>query len=301
MKAGDRTWVAAAALLCLAVGFVAATGPVRSIGTLQLGPERWYAAAIGAVVAAGVGLLAWSRLRRLRACRHAGRLVVVAALAMLGATAAAATTTATSDRATTVDVSGEAGTDTGGASAPAVGAPADGLGQRWQDLGGVQGAVVLLAGLALLVAGIVFFGRQSELRAVPATPTFLRSDLDLADGGDEATDDELADALARVSLRWSVDDAEPRRAVIAAYEHLLDELADAGLPRRHYEAPLEYVTRCLAARPLPREPVTTLVDTFALARFSEHPIDAEHATVARRSLDEIAAALRSTAGVGAPS
>jgi hypothetical protein len=80
-------------------------------------------------------------------------------------------------------------------------------------------------------------------------------------------------------------EADPRRAVIAAWARMEAGLAGAGLPRRPAEAPFEYVARVLAAARVRRQSVHRLTDLFERAKFSRHPID-------RATRDEALAALR---------
>ena len=105
------------------------------------------------------------------------------------------------------------------------------------------------------------------------------------------------------SLDAMLEDPDPRRAICAAYGRLLDGFADAGLPRRPEEAPEEHVQRCLDAARMDPVPVRQLVDLFAQARFSTHPIDESHRIAAvramRASLASTAPAAREPAAAGA--
>jgi hypothetical protein len=83
---------------------------------------------------------------------------------------------------------------------------------------------------------------------------------------------ELAEVLDH-ALDELEQEADPRRAVIAAWIRMERGLAAAGLPRHLAEAPLEYATRVLeraAARP---DSVRRLADLFEQAKFSRHTID----------------------------
>ncbi|MFW2334866.1 DUF4129 domain-containing protein [Ilumatobacter sp.] len=88
----------------------------------------------------------------------------------------------------------------------------------------------------------------------------------------------------RATLDVIVRDVDPRQAICEAYGVLLDELAAIGLPRRPEEAPNEHITRCLRRGDLDEASVTRLVDLFALARFSGHPVTEEHRVAAVRCL-----------------
>lgn len=86
------------------------------------------------------------------------------------------------------------------------------------------------------------------------------------------------------SLDTMLEDPDPREAICAAYGRLLDGFAGAGLPRRAEEAPEEHVRRCLAAAHMDPRPVRELLDLFALARFSSHPVDESHRLAAVRAM-----------------
>jgi hypothetical protein len=88
---------------------------------------------------------------------------------------------------------------------------------------------------------------------------------------------ELAEQLSS-ALDDSLDDlraeADPRKAVIAAYARMERVLGVAGLPRHLAEAPVEYMTRIL--RDLLRasaSSVKRLTDLFEWAKFSRHEVD----------------------------
>ena len=85
----------------------------------------------------------------------------------------------------------------------------------------------------------------------------------------------LSDALDQ-SLDDLRSEADPRRAVIAAYARMERALAASGLPRQAAEAPLEYLTRVL--RDLLRASaasVARLTALFERAKFSHHEIGSE--------------------------
>jgi hypothetical protein len=72
-------------------------------------------------------------------------------------------------------------------------------------------------------------------------------------------DDAIEDVLA---------EADPRRAVIAAWARLERVLARHGLPRRVAEAPLEYATRAAGQLAVQEVSLERLADLFEWARFS---------------------------------
>jgi cytochrome b561 len=80
----------------------------------------------------------------------------------------------------------------------------------------------------------------------------------------ELVDDTLDDVLA---------EADPRRAVIAAWARMERGLAATGLPRRAAETPFEYVARVLAEASVGPAAVHRLTDLFERAKFSRHPVD----------------------------
>ena len=87
-----------------------------------------------------------------------------------------------------------------------------------------------------------------------------------------------AEALAD-ELDLTVDDLrrEPdlRRAVVAAYARMERSLALHGLPRRRFEAPLEYLARVLRELHVTPAAAFALTVLFEQAKFSRHAIDAE--------------------------
>jgi hypothetical protein len=71
------------------------------------------------------------------------------------------------------------------------------------------------------------------------------------------------------------NEADPRRAVIAAYARMELILAAHDLGRRPSEAPMEYLRRVLVDLRITEEAVSKLTSLFERAKFSEHLIDAE--------------------------
>ena len=123
---------------------------------------------------------------------------------------------------------------------------------RWLPIVVVGGLIVGIGGAMVVMA----LRRQRELLA--ATP--LRETL--ADVVTETLDD-----LRR--------EADPRKAVIAAYAKMERTLAARGIPRRESEAPVEYLTRILDVVSASGHSVRRLTGLFARARFSPHEIDAK--------------------------
>lgn len=88
--------------------------------------------------------------------------------------------------------------------------------------------------------------------------------------------EELAAAFSAV-LKETLDDLrqEPdaRKAVIRTYARMEKTLAARGLPRRPFEAPLEYLGRVLDAVHAGADSARQLTRLFERARFSAHQID----------------------------
>jgi hypothetical protein len=91
---------------------------------------------------------------------------------------------------------------------------------------------------------------------------------------------DLSPARARAAVaqavEWSLDDLrrepDPRRAVIAAYARMERMLADDGIGRRAFEAPLEYLRRVLTQAHVDAAPIAGLTHLFQEARFSPHTV-----------------------------
>jgi heme/copper-type cytochrome/quinol oxidase subunit 2 len=105
----------------------------------------------------------------------------------------------------------------------------------------------------------------------------------------------VALVLAEV-LEETLDDlrreADPRRAVIAAYARLERTLAAYGLPRHPAEAPDEYVARILGDLEVGRRSVERLTGLFARAKFSTHDVDTQTKEEAIDALETVRAELR---------
>jgi hypothetical protein len=139
---------------------------------------------------------------------------------------------------------------------PSVPVPTDGsdarLGQKDFDW-----VPVVVVGVIVLVGGIVaFFAIRSHERT-------RRREESIAEQLSNVLDDTLDDLRA---------EPDPRRAVIAAYARMEQALAWFGLPRRVFEAPLEYLTRVLVELRASAESVSRLTGLFERAKFSTHDI-----------------------------
>lgn len=111
----------------------------------------------------------------------------------------------------------------------------------------------------------------------------------------EPDDAALAGALADV-LDDTLDDIraerDPRRAVIVAYARFERVLAWYGAPRRPAEAPDEYLERMLLDLEVPKRAVTRLTALFAMAKFSQHDVDATMKEEAIEALETTREVLR---------
>jgi Domain of unknown function (DUF4129) len=91
----------------------------------------------------------------------------------------------------------------------------------------------------------------------------------------------MAELEARKQLESMLDETledlqrerDPRKAVIAAYARMEQSLGVYGLPRRPWEAPLEYLGRVLAELTGSGSAARRLTKLFERAKFSEHSID----------------------------
>ena len=137
---------------------------------------------------------------------------------------------------------------TGGATA--VGSP-QALPQAARGTVGIDWiAIAIVAGLLLGVAVVAW----RTLRTARLSPR--RSPLASLEA---LLDDAIEDVLA---------EADPRRAVIAAWARLERVLAGHGLPRRAAEAPFEFAARACGELGIQRASLERLADLYEWARFS---------------------------------
>jgi hypothetical protein len=88
------------------------------------------------------------------------------------------------------------------------------------------------------------------------------------------------------------NEADPRKAVIAAYARMERILAAHGLPRRPSEAPQEYLERVLVELRVTRKSVERLTELFARAKFSQHEVGPEMKEEAIDALVELRERIR---------
>lgn len=136
--------------------------------------------------------------------------------------------------------------------------------------------------LALGLVGLVLVGGVLVYIRERRPPSVLQA---------EGVEAELARAV-----ETTIDDlrreADPRRAVIAAYANMERVLAAHGLARRPAEAPLEYLARVLRTLHVRESAVQSLTRLFEYAKFSEHEIDATMKDEAIAALVAVAEDLR---------
>jgi len=109
---------------------------------------------------------------------------------------------------------------------------------------------------------------------------------------DDAIDEAAAAESFAESGRIIVDDADPRRAIVAAYGALLQGLEAAGAPRSPFEAPEEHLQRSLQQLRVPPAPLSAVTRLFLVARFSTHPLGEPERREARDALAEAERHLR---------
>jgi len=108
-------------------------------------------------------------------------------------------------------------------------------------------------------------------------------------------DEELAEQLA-LALDDALDDlraeADPRRAIVAAYARMERVLAASGVPRRSAETADEYLGRVLRELAPGSDAVARLTDLFTQAKFSHHDVDATMKEDAIQALEQVRDELR---------
>ncbi|MFJ5231461.1 DUF4129 domain-containing protein [Kitasatospora sp. NPDC088391] len=152
------------------------------------------------------------------------------------------------------------------------------------------GTGLLWIGLAaaLLVAAVLavrLWRRRRSRPAPPPTAALVHGTGGVAGAG------VLAEAVAsgRAALLGGTD---PRGAVIACYGAMELSLADAGVDLLDSDSPTDLLRRAARTGHLDDTgDAQTLAELFREARYSTHPMDADHVRRATAALDAIAAAL----------
>jgi Domain of unknown function (DUF4129) len=138
-------------------------------------------------------------------------------------------------------------------------------------------AIAVVVGLVVAAAvAYVLAGR----RARPADEASAALAAELADVLDDTLDD----------LRT---EADPRRAIIAAYARLERVLAANGVPRLRSETPDEYLARVLHDLELTPDAIGRLTALFTQAKFSHHAVDDTMKESAIAALEQVRDELRS--------
>ncbi len=128
---------------------------------------------------------------------------------------------------------------------------------------------IITIGLLIVLAGLI----AVLVKALRTRPdgVVLPPPLPMPPDDPMASNADVAASFAESALLVA-DDPDPRRAIIAAYAHLLERLAAAGFPRLPHEAPEEHLRRCLNALRIPPDSLSTVTRQFLVARFSTHPL-----------------------------
>ncbi len=153
-------------------------------------------------------------------------------------------------------------------------------------------AVVLFVVVVVMVGGwfaqrrLRRSGRFSLLEAEP-----LQSVL-----GDRS---DLASTLASIEIPDPSKEADPRRAVVAAYLAMTHGAAAAGSSRRNDETPAEFLQRLLLSLGVSHGGAERLTRLFERARYSSMPVDESLRRDAIGALAEVEAELRSYAAASA--
>lgn len=151
---------------------------------------------------------------------------------------------------------------------------------------GIHSALLILlfaAFLALIVSTLLLMSYRRRI----ATGEEAEGAETVAEDSDPI---EVRDVLAG-SIDAMLRDPDPRTAIIGAYAHMLEALAERGLGRRDHEGPIEHLVRILSSAQVPARPLHQIVGLFELARFSSHALSDRHRQQALQSLRAAAAGL----------
>lgn len=141
-------------------------------------------------------------------------------------------------------------------------------------------------GLALTIVGLLLAGGVVYL-------VRYRRRLALEAGAEDAIAEELS-AVVEETIDDLRGEADPRRAVIAAYARMERVLGSHGHPRRPAEAPFEYLGRILLELRVRAGAVRQLTELFERAKFSTHEIDRAMKETAISALLSVRDDLRAT-------
>jgi hypothetical protein len=98
-------------------------------------------------------------------------------------------------------------------------------------------------------------------------------------------------ALVEESLEDLRSEADPRHAIVRCYARFERAAADAGLERKPWFTPMEFMRETLVRLPVARTAVPTLTGLFELARFSHHALGPRERDRALDALHEIRTAM----------
>jgi len=150
---------------------------------------------------------------------------------------------------------------------------------------GLAGAVAAGVLLARNLPALLGRSRRRTIAPAPA-PTETRQSSPEREDHAEIARRALVAASAPLH-----DPADPRTAVVEAYERLERGLAEHRLGRRSPEAPREYLARVLSERRMPAQPFATLTTLFEEARFGQHAIPESAPRRALAALQQALAAI----------
>jgi Domain of unknown function (DUF4129) len=136
--------------------------------------------------------------------------------------------------------------------------------------------VAVVVGLAVAAVSAYVIAERRGRKRADATE-------ELAEQLALALDDALGDLRA---------EANPRRAIVAAYARMERALAASGVPRRGAETADEYLVRVLRELAPGSDAIARLTDLFTQAKFSHHNIDATMKEEAIEALEQVRDELR---------
>jgi Domain of unknown function (DUF4129) len=112
---------------------------------------------------------------------------------------------------------------------------------------------------------------------------------------DETEQASAVHAAVEAAIGALDEEADPRRAVIAAYRAMQRALGERGVVRSPAEAPREYLERTLIASRATETEARTLTGLFEEARYSPHPISERVREAALSALHSLQGRLRADA------
>jgi len=99
------------------------------------------------------------------------------------------------------------------------------------------------------------------------------------------------EALVEESFEDLRSEPDPRRAIVRCYARFERVAADAGLERKPWFTPMEFMRETLVRLSVPHAAVPTLTGLFELARFSHHALGPRERDRALEALHEIRTAM----------